>query len=291
MKTVASSISTYLATFPTTFFLADAYTFTLNNGSVLRYTNAQADFTLGANTWSSSGPVIERGNIRQVVGVEVDTLDITMTAQETLLLSGMPFMKAMRTGLFDGANVLLNRIFFSSPGVLVNSTGTGDLILFSGRVADIEVGRFTAKLRVNSDLELLNIQLPRNQYQPGCLNTVYDGGCTLVKATWQVAGTALAGSTAGSLNVSMAQADGWFDEGLVTFTSGVNNGLTRSVRTYKGGTMVLISPFPNTPSSGDTFTARPGCDKSQATCSSKFSNLANYRGFPYIPIVTSVVSV
>ena len=33
----------------------------------------------------------------------------------------------------------------------------------------------------------------------------------------------------------------------------------------------------------DTFIARAGCDKRIATCSGKFANVANFRGFPHIP--------
>lgn len=291
MKTVAGSVSTYLATFPTEFLMADAYTFTLANGTVLRWTNAQQDFKLGANTWSSVGPVIERSSCRQVLGVEVDTLDLTVAASSSLLVAGVTLLQALRSGVFDGATCLLNRVFFTASGVLVNSTGTGDLILFSGQVADVEVGRTSATIRVNSFLQLLQTQLPRNTYQPGCLNTVYDSGCTLVKATYAVTGTALSGSTATALNVSMAQSAGYFDQGVLAFTSGPNNGLTRTVRAYTGGVMTLVSPFPSVPASGNTFTVRPGCDKSQATCTSKFANQANFRGQPYVPVITSVVNV
>jgi uncharacterized phage protein (TIGR02218 family) len=34
---------------------------------------------------------------------------------------------------------------------------------------------------------------------------------------------------------------------------------------------------------GDSFIARAGCDKRIATCSGKFANTANFRGFPNIP--------
>ena len=34
---------------------------------------------------------------------------------------------------------------------------------------------------------------------------------------------------------------------------------------------------------GDGFIARAGCDKRIATCSAKFANVANFRGFPSIP--------
>ena len=33
----------------------------------------------------------------------------------------------------------------------------------------------------------------------------------------------------------------------------------------------------------DSFIARAGCDKRMATCTAKFANVANFRGFPKIP--------
>lgn len=34
---------------------------------------------------------------------------------------------------------------------------------------------------------------------------------------------------------------------------------------------------------GDTFLIAAGCDKQFSTCKAKFDNLANFRGFPYVP--------
>jgi hypothetical protein len=42
-------------------------------------------------------------------------------------------------------------------------------------------------------------------------------------------------------------------------------------------------PLQSTPTPGDTFTVYQGCDHTPGTCASKFSNLANFRGFPYVP--------
>ena len=39
----------------------------------------------------------------------------------------------------------------------------------------------------------------------------------------------------------------------------------------------------HTPLAGDTFTATAGCDKQISTCAAKFSNTANFRGFPHMP--------
>ena len=41
---------------------------------------------------------------------------------------------------------------------------------------------------------------------------------------------------------------------------------------------------------GDAFTVTAGCDKLFATCQSRFSNSANFRGFPHIPGNDFVVS-
>jgi uncharacterized phage protein (TIGR02218 family) len=34
---------------------------------------------------------------------------------------------------------------------------------------------------------------------------------------------------------------------------------------------------------GDTFEVVAGCDRTFATCKSKFNNVRNFRGFPHIP--------
>ena len=69
----------------------------------------------------------------------------------------------------------------------------------------------------------------------------------------------------------------------MTFTSGNNNGIRRTVRTYSPGQILLVTRLPFVPQSGDTFQIVPGCDKREATCLEKFSNTAHYRGFPFVP--------
>ena len=72
--------------------------------------------------------------------------------------------------------------------------------------------------------------------------------------------------------------------GQILFTSGANAGLLKAVKSYAGQFFTFNSPLPFVPNAGDLFTAYPGCDKTQATCSSsKFNNLVNFEGFPYVP--------
>ena len=56
--------------------------------------------------------------------------------------------------------------------------------------------------------------------------------------------------------------------------------------THATKTFVLALPLPlvsGSPQVGDTFTAYQGCDKRASTCKTTFSNLVNFRGFPFVP--------
>ncbi|MGH7247352.1 MAG: phage BR0599 family protein, partial [Pseudomonadota bacterium] len=67
-------------------------------------------------------------------------------------------------------------------------------------------------------------------------------------------------------------------------TSGVNAGVTATVGSVvAGASMTLLYPLESVPATGDGFTVYFGCDHTMATCQSKFNNLANFRGFPFVP--------
>lgn len=265
------------------FLMADLFVFVLADGSVLRYTDADGDLPFLGNVFSSAGPLLKRGTLRSVIGVEVDTLEVNFLVNSTVQINGMPIAQFARIGGFDGARMALWRSFM--PVGAWGDTSAGVLVQFVGRVAEAEPARSGVTLNINSDLELLNIMLPRNVYQAGCIHSLYDAGCALVKASFAVASAVASGSTKMVLNCGLAQAAGYFDLGDVIFTGGANNGLSRSIKSYVPGVITLAYPLPNTPAVSDGFNAYPGCDGLQATCSSaKFNNLANFRGFPFIPV-------
>ena len=80
---------------------------------------------------------------------------------------------------------------------------------------------------------------------------------------------------------------GWFARGVLTWTSGANDGLRSEVRGFTAGitgrTLALWRDPPFPIEVGDHFTVTAGCDKSFATCKAKFANAANFRGFPHMP--------
>jgi hypothetical protein len=78
-----------------------------------------------------------------------------------------------------------------------------------------------------------------------------------------------------------------FGLGKFTFTSGILNGLSRTVQIcdLTTGAAVMYGPFPSAPNFGDSFIMRMGCNKSFTDSNGcpKFSNQLRFRGFPFVP--------
>jgi len=257
--------------------MADLLTITLKDGSVSYLTSSDVNITYGGYTYLSNSIQFQRSKIKSVVGVKVDSLDLSLYGDSTTLIGGQSLKVAAVLGAFDGATIQLDRAFMQVWGQVV-----GTLLLFSGNAGQIDIGRTEVKINVTSTLELLNIQMPRNVWQPGCINTLYDTGCGLARTA--VAGATSAGSTALVINSTLTNPDKYFNLGYITYTSGVNAGLSRTIKSYTlaSGQITLMNEFPTAPATSDAFNAFHGCDKQQATCSG-YGNLARYRGFPYIP--------
>lgn len=262
------------------FMMAEFYTITLQDGTILRYTDGDGDLVYGGNTYTSTSPKIVRDKTKTSVGIEVDDMTVTLYAGILDLIQGIPFPQFVNNGGFDGARLSVERCFMASYG----DTSAGVVNIFTGSVLDAKPSRTEIVLTVGSDLQLLNIQMPRNVYASACSHTLYDAGCGAVKASFGSASSCASGSTKQLINCALAQASGYFDAGTITCTGGANAGATRTVKSYTPGVFNLSLPLPFTPGVGDTFTAYAGCDKAKATCGSKFNRLASFRGFPFVSV-------
>jgi hypothetical protein len=60
------------------------------------------------------------------------------------------------------------------------------------------------------------------------------------------------------------------------------------LHTYSWGVaaLELARPLPATPSIGDTFSIVRACAKTPEECDGTFSNIARFRGYPYVPTGT-----
>jgi uncharacterized phage protein (TIGR02218 family) len=297
VKNISTALQNYLNAFPnytsTQFLMCEFYTITLRNGTVISFSSADVALIYNIPAQTVSGGVfynpiggmrISRGQMKTVVGTQVDQMDVTLypSSSDTILGGGVPF-EAL-SGTLDGAWVSIDRAFltgWSSPGIV------GTVNIFAGRVAPVTIGRTVVTLTIKSPLELLDLNFPRNVYQPGCLHNLFDSGCSLNAASFVFNGSVQASSAPNQLIFATGsfQPDTYYTLGYVTFTSGVLNGQSRSILYSQQATgLIQVSyPFPEAPSVGDTFSMYPGCDHAQWTCQGKFNNLTNFRGMPFVP--------
>ncbi|MDC5421016.1 DUF2163 domain-containing protein, partial [Acinetobacter baumannii] len=251
-------------------------------GIEYRFTNYDFDLTVGGKVFSSQGPIISREGISLSLGIEVDNLSITIGTNESTKFGEVPVTQAFHNGVLDGARFKLERIFMDAQTPTDTSAGT--LVLFEGRIVEPEFDRYEIKASVVSDVDGLKLQMPRNLYQPGCLNTLFDSACGLRSADFAVNTTIGANSTPNRILCDLSQPQGWFTQGVVEFLEGVNIGIKRTVRLHETGALLLTLPLLEMPAIGEAIRVYPGCDKRLETCTNRFNNRARFRGSPYVPV-------
>lgn len=272
----------------------DLYTVTLPSGTKFRWSGWDTAITVNGNTYAL-GPVFERDKTRFVVGVEVDKLSVRLAAPTTVTINSVPILQFISRGGFDGARLEVERAYSSVTSNVI----VGLLQWFMGRIADVQVSRMGAKLTVSSDMELLDVQVPREVYQPGCRNTLYDASCGVVRATYTISKAAASVTNAfrnsftADLGVVSPNPNSRFDMGTITFTSGLNSGLARTVKSSpvtSGNVhqLTVLNPWSFAVSVADTFTISAGCAKSLLDCAT-FANTGRFRAEPYIPAPETVI--
>ena len=276
---VISAINAARLSLDSTLAFADCFTFSLATGTTLAWTNVDRPVLYNGVTFSTTGPLVQGLKYKASVGLEVDKQQITIAARPTDLIAGAPILNAIREGAFDGARVQRDRVFLTGPGGAV----VGGVTLFHGRVSTVDsVGRSQAQITVASDLVVLDYDMPHNLFSPTCVHTLYDSGCGVIRGAYSVNGSAGVGSGAALINTHVA-APG-HAQGSIVFTSGANANLRATIKSVSAGvSLSLIYPLPNVPATGDAFTVAFGCDRTRDTCQSRFNNLNNFRGYPFVP--------
>jgi len=128
---------------------------------------------------------------------------------------------------------------------------------------------------------------PTYDETPG--NTTVDGTATLTAREAWTRHAVVATVTSRrvfTITVSESRAiDDWFTGGALTFETGDNAGATLEIKDWVNSsseiTLYLEAPFDV--AVADKLRLYPGCDKLRETCFSKFSNVANFRGYPDLP--------
>lgn len=269
------------------FVMADLYTITTVQGDEFRYTNYDFDLIVAGQTYNSSGPIISREGISLSLGIEVDNLSISIDCIDDNKWNGFNVVQAFHNGQLDGARFKLERIFMdiNTP----TDTSAGSIKLFEGRIIEPDLDRNSIQASVASDLDELNVQMPRNLYQPSCTNTLFDTACGLLRQNFMAQTTIESGSTTARILCQVNQPQGWFTQGVIEFLDGGNSGLKRTIRIHESGVLLLTLPLLEAPQAGQQIKIYPGCDKRLETCQSRFNNFSQFRGAPFIPVPETAV--
>lgn len=270
-------------------FKADAWTFTLADGTVLRWSGADVPLIFNSRTFAL-GPGITRGQIKWRVGITSDTLNVALTDILGTTINGQGLAAFIRARGLYNAQVRLERVFAPASTM----TLTGALLWFVGDVDDVEGDRHEARLTVASFTKRLEVSVPRDVYQTQCSNQLFDKRCTLSRATFTVTGAATSGTDSFRSTFSVSspggKPTGWADLGRITMTSGPNAGISRTCKKHTTTSIQVLQPWPFAVTTGETFSLEAGCDRMKATCEgSKFSNVIHFRGQPFIPAAETVL--
>jgi len=258
--------------------IAFLFTITLANGDVLRLTSApDFDVQWAGHTFNRQY-AIAVGDVTSSVGVDVDEIDVTLYVRPDDRIYGLTLPQFTHNRGFDFAQFLIQRAFMNTPGVPV-----GVVHYFEGQLSEPAPSSTLIAMKASSDMILLNQMLPRNTITPSCSNVLFDTLCGVTRSAFTHTGTAQAGSTKTGVFSGLGQADGYFTQGTVLFTSGDNAGAKRTVKRHASGLIVPAYPFYYPVAVGDEFEAVAGCNRLRTTCKDKFDNEDNIRIFQKVP--------
>lgn len=282
MKTLTAGLAAHVALETTT--MASCWKVTrATDGQVLGFTSHDEDLVVSGVTYTAATGY-KATAIQTTAQFAVDNLDIEGVLDSAGLLD-----VDLAAGLWDFSTVEIFEVNWAD-------LTQGTLKQRKGWLGEVRTGRvgFVAELR--GVMQKLQQSLGR-LYGSGCDADLGDARCKVVlggsPSLYTVSG-AVTSVTSNRVfaDSSRTEANGWFDQGKITWTSGENDDLSMEVKSYllAGGAISLVLPMGYTVTIGDAYTMTAGCDKTFATCVSKFGNSVNFRGFPSVPGVKRLIS-
>lgn len=149
-------------------------------------------------------------------------------------------------------------------------------------------GRVIAAVASGNKIELAcesvfsSIRRPglRARYELTCRHALYSARCGVNLEASQTTGvTSVVSGVTLTVPEAAGFADGYFTGGMVK----APDESTRFIVAHAGEVLTVQRPIAGL-SAGETVRLYPGCDHLMTTCNSKFGNIDNFGGFPWIPI-------
>ena len=274
MKLLDAGLDAHLQSGATT--LCWCWRLTRKDGVVQGFTDHDYDVAFAGTTYEAAAG-FTASDIKDGVGLSVDNLEVTGA------LSSAHLNEAdLSAGRYDDARVEIYRVNWQTPAqrVLMRSGSLGE-------VKRTQAG-FVAEVRGLAHY----LQQPKGRlYQLTCDADLGDARCKIDLNQVAYRGTATILSVASGRRLTVSGLGSYpsefFTRGLAAFTSGPASGQKIEVKAHAkiagAVTIELWAEAEGPPQIGNTFVVTAGCDKRFQTCTGKFGNGVNFRGFPTMP--------
>lgn len=259
------------------------------DGQVFRFTTLDIDLQYGGNTYVSCGGMATSASENTATIDSAGNMDLNLLINSEHIAD-----QELLNGLFDGAAVEV----WNVPWEAVE--GDVPFRLMAGEFGKVTKGTVGFKVEVITKAGRAAQQNLLEIYTPNCRWRLGSTECTVdldaLEVTGSVTSTALVTGPSISrkrafIDTTRSEDDGYFNHGSITWTSGDNIGTTNQIERQTGGAFLLWDTAPYRIQVGDTYTMRPGCDKSVDTCKNKFNNFINYGGFPHVPGIDGILAI
>jgi uncharacterized phage protein (TIGR02218 family) len=276
MKNISPAMKTELQQNVT--HLSTCWKLTRKDGVVMGFTDFNEPLIVDDFTYQSLGG-FSPTTVQTTAALAVDNLEVIGVLDASM----QAITEAdIRAGLYDFAYI---EIFMVNHADL----SMGVIKLRSGWIGEITIkrGEYVAELRGL----LQKLQQPIGKlYSNQCRADLGDADCTVNLASFTINTSVNTVTNNYTFTASINYASAWFQGGLLTWTSGLNAGLQMEVKIFTTpGSFQIVEPMPYTVSIGDGFSVYAGCNKATGTCISKFNNIINFRGEPFIPGIDLMV--
>jgi len=274
MKTVTTALANHYASGSTSI----AYLLRLirPDGQVHGFTSALDSVQIDGVLYSSAQG-LDVSSLSLTAGLAVDNLEMTTLDDGSLFKQNEVF-----GGVWRNTRFTIARYNFASPS-------DGLEVLMVGTIGEVTISDGYVRL------ELRGLQAPLQQtigqvVSITCRARLGDALCRVNLAPLTFSGTV---STVANrrefTSTSLSQAEHFFTEGRLTFTSGSCQGFSHKVKYSSGASVQLQLPTPSDFAVGDTFTIVAGCRKRFIEdCTNRFANALNFQGEPHIPGVDGI---
>lgn len=271
----AGLLSNYQSDSPT---VAWAIKITRTDAEVYGWTSADRDATIDAVIYESA-PGLSVASFASSAGLAVDNSELTVLADDTIITRA-----DILAGRWNNAAYLLFKYDWTD-------VSAGEEVISAGFLGELHPrsGAYVAELRALQQY----LQQPVGAASTKtCRARLGDAMCMVDLGGWTETGT-ITGVTSKQVftDSSRTEADDYFGEGILTWTAGLNTGLSQKVKTYASDTFTLSLPMIFDVQIGDTYSVIAGCRKRlDEDCAAKFSNELNFQGEPHRPTVDELTS-